>query len=244
MSTPLAEAAGRTAATPAAPEPRAPEQLPELTEVAISATIVAGLLDALPDGVLMIDETGQMLLVNTRIEELFGYTRGELLGQPVEMLLPEADRAAHVAHRSSYLAAPQIRPMAAGMSLRGRRRNGGEFPVEISLSPVTANGPWVVATVRDDDSRQHLEEHRRNAAVSAELTRISEGLADTVIRGLFGTGLQLQGGLSRPAPFHRAVIEQAIEHIDQTIRDVRETIFDLRAGRPADEAEQPNDADR
>lgn len=205
---------------------------PTLSDVALTATIVAGLLDAAPDGLLLVDASGRLLLVNSRIEEMFGYTRSDLLGQPVEVLLPEHLRAGHVAHRDDFAHDPRVRPMGVGLALRGRRQDGSELPVEVSLSPLaTGEGQWTVAAIRDDSQRQQIEQQRREDAVADEQGRIAEDLAETVIRGLFGTGLMLQGLLDRPVDEVRTGLVDAIESIDGTIRDVRSAIFGLRPGQ-------------
>jgi PAS domain S-box-containing protein len=200
-----------------------------LTEDTIQATIVAGLLDAAPDGLLLVDGHGHVVMANTRIEEMFGYPREELLGHPVEVLLPEAVREVHVAHRQRFVDQPKTRPMGAGLSLSGRRRDGSEFPVEISLSPLAADDSrWTVAGIRDATDRVALERQRRDDAVLDEQSRIAEDLADTVIHGLFGTGLQLQGLLEAANERVRPGLESAIDNIDQTIRAIRTAVFGLR----------------
>lgn len=205
------------------------------TDVALTATVVAGLLDASPDGTLLIDADGRMLLVNTAIEDLFGYDRGDLLGKPVEKLLPESARAKHEGHRREFAVSPRARPMGVGLVLFGRRRDGSEFPVEISLSPlVTNDGTWIVATVRDASERQAAQRHQQETALEQEQLRIAENLGDTVIRGLFGTGLRLQGLLEVAGDRVRPGLQQAIEEVDATIRDVREAIFGLRPDRRPD----------
>jgi PAS domain S-box-containing protein len=238
MNSPVNDAGTRTVGVQTTPRQRSAESGTSLTDIGLTATIVAGLLDAVPDGLLMIDGSGVLVLVNSRIEEMFGYTRGELLGQPVEMLLPEGKRETHTAHRENYSANPRIRPMGAGCPLRGRRKDGSDFPVDISLSPLTADGRWTVAAVRDDRIRQAAENGRRDIAVSAEQARIAEALADTVIHDLFGTGLQLHGALNRPGEI-RAGVEAAIDSIDHTIRDVRGTIFGLRNHQSTNDAPGP-----
>jgi signal transduction histidine kinase len=144
------------------------------------------------------------------------------------MLLPEAFRETHVAHRQDFVAQPRTRPMAAGVSLSGRRRDGSEFAVEISLSPTTDDAQWTVAGIRDATQRQAIERERRDSAVTNEQSRIAEDLADTVIRGLFGTGLQLQGLLEGANDRVRPGLEAAIDNIDNTIRAVRSAVFGLR----------------
>ena len=94
------------------------------------------LLESVPDGIVMVNREGRIVLCNTQAECLFGYGGGELQGQLVEVLLPQASHAAHVGHRAGYFANPGPRAMGRGIELFGRRRDGTEFPVEISLSPL------------------------------------------------------------------------------------------------------------
>ena len=96
----------------------------------------AGLLEAAPDAMVCVDADGRIALVNAQTERLFGYGRDELVGQPVEILVPDAVREVHPGHRAGYVADPAPRPMGAGMELAGRRRDGSTFPAEISLSAI------------------------------------------------------------------------------------------------------------
>ena len=122
----------------------------------------AGLLEAAPDAILGVDGNGEIALANLRVEELFGYRRDELIGQAIEMLVPPAARERQRGHREGYQAAPRVRPMGEGQELRGRRKDGSEFPVEISRSPLSANGEvFVIAIVRDDSDRKAAEEELR-----------------------------------------------------------------------------------
>lgn len=126
------------------------------------------LIEAAPDAVVVIDPAGRIVLVNEQTEALFRYPREELVGQPVELLLPERFRAAHVGHRRSYLADPHRRPMG-GLVLAGRRRDGSEFPVDISLGSMEADaeGTLGMAFIRDITERHTAE--AALAAVHAEL---------------------------------------------------------------------------
>jgi PAS domain S-box-containing protein len=115
------------------------------------------LVDLAPDAILAIDDTGTIVLANARAALVFGYPREELLGAPIERLVPAALRELHERHRGEYNADPRTRPMGAGLDLVGRRRNGGEFPAEISLSPLeTSGGPVIVAAVRDVSERKEV----------------------------------------------------------------------------------------
>lgn len=124
-----------------------------------AAAELQGLLEATPDAFVVVDEGGTMKLVNTQAELGFGYDRKELLGQAIEMLVPDGLQQAHVVQRSAYLRTPSVRPMGANLNLSARRKDGGEFPVEISLSPLeTPEGMLVISVVRDVTQRRRLEE--------------------------------------------------------------------------------------
>jgi protein-histidine pros-kinase len=115
-------------------------------------------LEFSPDAVVIIAASGIVILVNAETESMFGYPRTELVGQPVEVLLPKRIRKVHAAHRDRYGARPVRRPMDSGLELLGRRKDGTEFPVDISLAPVeTARGTLVAASVRDVTNRKRLE---------------------------------------------------------------------------------------
>jgi PAS domain S-box-containing protein len=112
------------------------------------------LIESTPDGMLFIGETGHILLANANAERLFGYGRDELQGKPVDILVPHGMRPGHVGHRADYLRQPHVRSMAAGVELQGRRKDGEEFPVEVSLSPLrTEEGLVVISAVRDVTER-------------------------------------------------------------------------------------------
>lgn len=120
------------------------------------------LLEAAPDAIIEVDTEGQVVLLNRATEALFGYSRQDLLGQSIELLVPEDLRAAHARHREDYRQHPSTRPMASGLELQGRRKDGSRFPVEISLSPVKADGAFrVTAIIRDITERKRAEEQLR-----------------------------------------------------------------------------------
>lgn len=127
-----------------------------------------GLLEGAPDAMVIVDENSRILLVNSQTEKLFGYRREELLGQIVNSLLPERYRAVHAVHRAHYFSAPRIRSMGQGLDLYALRKDGSEFPVEISLSPLeTETGTLVTAAIRDVAERKQIEAeiHELNRAL-------------------------------------------------------------------------------
>jgi PAS domain S-box-containing protein len=120
------------------------------------------LLESVPDAVVIADREGQIVLVNGQAERLFGYARDELLGQPIELLIPERFRPGHVGHRTDYVRRPRVRHMGADLELYGRRKDGTEFRAEIGLSPMEADdGPWITSAIRDVTDRARLAEELR-----------------------------------------------------------------------------------
>jgi protein-histidine pros-kinase len=116
------------------------------------------LVESAPDAMVIVDSTGQIVLVNAQTEKLFGYTRDELLKQSVEMLLPERFRGSHQRHRAGYMSQPHMRAMEAGIDLYGLRKNGEEFPAEIALSPIeTGEDLLFCSTIRDITERRRRE---------------------------------------------------------------------------------------
>ena len=125
-------------------------------------------LESAPDAVVIIEPSGTIALANARTEELFGHRRADIVGQPVEVLLPTRFHAVHVGHRDGYLAEPSPRPMGAGLELYGLRKDGTEFPVDISLSTIdTSDGRWVAAAIRDVTDRKRADEKFRSFLESA-----------------------------------------------------------------------------
>jgi two-component system NtrC family sensor kinase len=148
------------------------------------------LIDAAPDAIVIVDTAGRIALVNNQVERLFGYRRAELIGQPIELLLPERLRDIHVRHRAAYTAAPRTRPMGSGLDLVARRKDGATFPVEISLSALqTKTGPLVTSVIRDVTERKQVEQAlARQAATLQEQADLLELTHDTIIvRSMEGT---------------------------------------------------------
>ncbi len=144
--------------------------------VQLTDTLLVGMLEAAPDAVVCVDADGRIVLVNAQTERLFGYGREELTGQLVEILVPDAIRAGHPAHRAGYVADPRPRQMGEGIELAGRRRDGSTFPAEISLSAIDAGESiLVMAAVRD------VTERREASATAARLASIIQSSHDAVI---------------------------------------------------------------
>jgi PAS domain S-box-containing protein len=167
------------------------------------------LLESTPDAIIMANESGRIVLANSQAEALFGYERGELLGQLVELLLPSRYRGGHVTHRSGYFAQPRTRSMGAGLELYGRRNDGSEFPVEISLSPLkTDEGMLVMSAIRDTTDRKRIEQtlqeknaelERANQAKDRFLASMSHELR-TPLNGIIGFAEFLSDG--KPGPLN------------------------------------------
>ena len=149
---------------------------PGASEDPVDEIGASALVEAAPDGMVMVDDQGRIVLVNRQVEELFGYGRIDLLGRPVEVLLPEGLRQGHRAHRTGFWAEPRTRTMGAGLGLWGRRSDGAEFPIEISLSPLqTDAGVRVIAAVRDITARVSAETE------AARVRRVLDATSDAVL---------------------------------------------------------------
>src|SRR6201993_4115651 len=145
--------------------PAVPNQSRESGPKTVAETLLSSsILEAIPDAVAAVNQLGVIIQVNSQTETLFGYTREELIGKKIEMLVPERQRPQHHSHREHFHQQPKIRRMGSGLDLSGRRRDGSEFPVEISLSPVaTADGMIVLSVIRDISDRKRIEDELRRA---------------------------------------------------------------------------------
>lgn len=129
------------------------------------------LLESAPDAMIIIDSNGEIVHTNSQTERLFGYSKGELIGNKLEILLPYRYRGIHVGHRGHYFSAPAVRPMGAALDLFAMHKEGTEFPVEISLSPLKAidGETYVISAIRDISERKQIEERVCNSLREKEV---------------------------------------------------------------------------
>jgi PAS domain S-box-containing protein len=191
------------------------------------------LLESAPDAMVVVDGQGRIALVNAQTERLFGYRREELLGKPVETLVPARFRSGHVGQRSTYAKDPHVRPMGVGLDLFGRRKDGSEFPVEIMLSPIKTHADQVVVSaIRDITERKEFERELQAKNVALEeaalakdrfMASMSHELRTPLnaIIGFTGTLLmQLPGPLTPEQEEQLRIIQGSARHLLSLINDV------------------------
>jgi PAS domain S-box-containing protein len=194
----------------------------------ISEGRLRGAIESAPDGMMMVDDDGTILMVNRQIESMFGYERAELLGRSVEVLLPERFRSMHAAHRLRYRADPKVRVMGAGLELAGCRRDGTEFPVEISLSPIVdAEGSSVVASIRDvsDRAAAQVVQDRVHAAINATRDGLFIFSADTFRFMYVNDGGTAQTGYSAAELLAMTPMHVVPEFIREGVADLIEPLL-------------------
>lgn len=191
-----------------------------------------------PDGILLVDADGTIRKANPRIEEMFGWAHEELSGRKVEVLVPEQARAVHVRQREGYVEDPHPRPMGVGLELRGRRKDGSEFPVEISLSPIrTEDGLFVISSIRDVSQRRRLREFGAGAlrAAEDERRRIARELHDDTAQRLAGLLIRLRlARRTREAERRDEMLETIRQEVLEAAESVRRIARGLRPPALAD----------
>jgi anti-anti-sigma factor len=200
-----------------------------------------GLLEALQDAVALADGDGVIAAASARLEDMFGYGPDEMLGLPVESLVPEGLQEAHRRHRSAWARSPSARPMGAGMQLAGLRKDGSTFPVRVSLTPVTtASGQLTLAIIRDITGTGRLDDLAGMAwdAVTARQEHVL--LPDAVITGLFHAGLSLQSSAALSVDAWLCK-EAVLRELDDIIHQIHGTAFSERTRPGHDQPYAPGD---
>ena len=175
-----------------------------------------GLLEAAPDGMVIVNRDGSIVLVNAQVERLFGYERAELVGEPVEILVPDRFSGMHMAFRSGFVSEPRTRPMGLAGDLHARRKDGSEFPVEVTLSPLeTDEGLLISAAVRDISERRRMQEE--NDRVKDEFFATVSHELRTPLTSMIGYG-ELMTDLEELSPQGQRFLSVIVRSAERELR--------------------------
>ncbi|MGA9276248.1 PAS domain-containing sensor histidine kinase [Ilumatobacter sp.] len=205
---------------------RPPASGPTLSSPPLAADLARALLSAAPDAIMLVDADGRIRLANDAALGLFGCDEADLVGTPVDSLVPDEQRAEHAGLRHRYAEHPGRRPMGTGLQLSARRRDGSLVPVEISLSPIEYEGTsMTIAAVRDvTDARDTTA----RITLLKERERIARDLHDMVIQRIYAAGMSIQSVIGQvDSDATRDRLNDVTDTLDETIRQLRQSIFEL-----------------
>ena len=190
----------------------------EIAERERAQNWLSELLRSAPDGIIIVDREGQVVLANDQAGLHFGYTTEELTGQPIEVLVPDKQRRVHTKHRAGYISTPRRRNMGEGLELLGQRKDGSFFPVEISLSPIeTAEGFWVAGIIRDITQRKQETEQIRRLNEDLRRHTVELEAANRELEAFsYSVSHDLRAPLRAIDGFLRIILEEQADRLDET----------------------------
>jgi PAS domain S-box-containing protein len=209
----------------------------DLTELKEAEEKCHTFLEIAPDAMVVHNPEGKISMVNAQTERIFGYSRQEIIGQPVEILIPERFRDAHVDDKAAFLNNPVARYMGGHQEIYAKRKDGSEFPVEVKLSPIeTANGVFVSSTIRDITERKQLAQQIRWSAILEERSRMARDIHDTLAQGFTAVILNLEVVEEACADLPEEVrrrITRAREVARESLEEARRSLLALSSLSPA-----------
>src|ERR1017187_9843068 len=210
--------------------------LKDLTGLKEAEEKFRGIVEAAPDAIVLANWEGRIVMTNPQAERMFGYAQQELIGQSVEILVPDRFRREHINHRSAYSKRPVARAMGKGLELTAVRKDGSELPVEVSLTPVeTANGTVVASIIRDITERNQLAQQTRRATILEERSRMARDVHDTLAQGFTGIVLNLEAaeeGAENLTEEVRHRIGRARDVARESLAEIRRSILALSSALP------------